>query len=225
MEISWMLARVPLFAGIGREDLPGLLDCVNAREREFQKGDVLLHRGDRTASLGLVLSGTVQVIREDFWGNRSVVGLVEAGEIFAESYALAGQPLEVSVQAVSPGRVLFLNGEKMISGCAQVCGFHEQLSRNLLSLLARKNLMLTEKMRHMARKTTREKLLSYLSAQAVRAGAPEFDIPMDRQQLADFLGVERSAMSATLSRLRDEGVLEFHKSHFRLLRQEEDQEV
>lgn len=225
MEISWMLARVPLFAGIDREDLPGLLGCVNAWEREFQKGDVLLHRGDRTASLGLVLSGTVQVIREDFWGNRSVVGLVEAGEIFAESYALAGQPLEVSVQAVSPGRVLFLNGEKMISGCAQVCGFHEQLSRNLLSLLARKNLMLTEKMRHMARKTTREKLLSYLSAQAVRAGAPEFDIPMDRQQLADFLGVERSAMSATLSRLRDEGVLEFHKSHFRLLRQEEDQEV
>ena len=225
MEISWMLARVPLFAGIDREELPGLLGCVNAWEREFQKGDVLLHRGDRTASLGLVLSGTVQVIREDFWGNRSVVGLVEAGEIFAESYALAGQPLEVSVQAVSPGRVLFLNGEKMISGCAQVCGFHEQLSRNLLSLLARKNLMLTEKMRHMARKTTREKLLSYLSAQAVRAGAPEFDIPMDRQQLADFLGVERSAMSATLSRLRDEGVLEFHKSHFRLLRQEEDQEV
>ena len=225
MEISRMLARVPLFAGIDRGDLPGLLGCMDAREREFQKGDVLLHRGDRTVSLGLVVSGAVQVIREDFWGNRSVVGLVEAGEIFAESYALAGQPLEVSVQAVSPGRVLFLNGEKMISGCAQVCGFHEQLSRNLLSLLARKNLMLTEKMRHMARKTTREKLLSYLSAQAVRAGAPEFDIPMDRQQLADFLGVERSAMSATLSRLRDEGVLEFRKSHFRLLRQEEDQEV
>ena len=222
MEISWMLARVPLFAGIERTDLPGLLRCIGAREREFQKGEVLLHRGERTEYLGLVLSGTVQVIREDFWGNRSVVGLVEAGGIFAESYALAGQPLEVSVQAVSSGQTLFLNAEKVISGCAQVCGFHEQLSRNLLALLARKNLMLTEKMRHMARKTTREKLLSYLSAQAVRAGSSEFDIPMDRQQLADFLGVERSAMSATLSRLRDEGVLEFRKSHFRLLRQEED---
>ena len=181
-----MLTRVPLFAGIERADLPGLLGCVGAREREFQKGEVLLHRGDRTDSLGLVLCGTVQVIREDFWGSRSVVGLVEAGEIFAESYALAGQPLEVSVQAVSAGQVLFLNAGKMVSGCAQVCGFHERLSRNLLSLLARKNLMLTEKMRHMARKTTREKLLSYLSAQAVRAGSPEFEIPMDRQQLADF---------------------------------------
>ena len=172
METVELLRRTPLFAGIEEADLPGLLGCVGARERSFQKGEVLLHRGDRIESLGLVLSGTVQVIREDFWGNRSVVGLVEAGESFGESYALAGQPLEVSVQAVSAGEALFLNAGKMISGCGQVCGFHERLSRNLLSLLARKNLMLTEKMRHMARKTTREKLLSYLSAQAVRAGAP-----------------------------------------------------
>ena len=222
METVELLRKTPLFAGIEEADLPGLLGCVGARERSFQKGEVLLHRGDRIESLGLVLSGTVQVIREDFWGNRSVVGLVEAGESFGESYALAGQPLEVSVQAVSAGEALFLNAGKMISGCGQVCGFHERLSRNLLSLLARKNLMLTEIMRHMARKTTREKLLSYLSAQAVRAGAPEFDIPMDRQQLADFLGVERSAMSTALGRLRDEGVLEFHRSHFRLLRREED---
>ena len=222
METLELLRKTPLFADIEEADLPGLLGCVGARERVFRKGEVLLHRGDRIESLGLVLSGTVQVIREDFWGNRSVVGLVEAGESFGESYALAGQPLEVSVQAVSAGEALFLNAGKMISGCGQVCGFHERLSRNLLSLLARKNLMLTEKMRHMARKTTREKLLSYLSAQAVRAGASEFDIPMDRQQLADFLGVERSAMSTALGRLRDEGVLEFHRSHFRLLRREED---
>ena len=144
MEVSKMLARAPLFAGIDRADLPGLMGCVGAHEREFQKGEVLLHRGDKTEHLGLVLSGTIQVIREDFWGNRSVVGLVEPGGLFAESYALAGQPLEVSVQAVTSGQVLFLNAGKVISGCAQVCGFHEQLSRNLLSLLARKNLMLTE---------------------------------------------------------------------------------
>ena len=222
MEVVEMLRQIPLFAGIQEAELAGLLDCIGAQEKQFQKGELLLHRGDWTESLGLVLSGTVQVIREDFWGNRSVVGLVEPGEIFAESYALAGQPLEVSVQAVSAGAVLFLKAERMVSGCGQVCGFHERLSRNLLSLLARKNLMLTEKMRHMARKTTREKLLSYLSAQSVRAGSPEFHIPMDRQQLADFLGVERSAMSATLGRLRDEGVLEFHRNHFRLLRREED---
>lgn len=222
MEMLSILTRVPLFAGIDPSDLPGLLSCVEARERVFQKGEVLLHRGGRTERLGLVLSGTVQIIREDFWGNRSVVGLAETGDIFGESYALAGRPLEVSVQAVSPGRVLFLGAGKVISGCDRVCGFHERLSRNLMALLAEKNLRLTEKMRHMARKTTREKLLSYLSAQALRAGGPEFDIPLDRQQLADFLGVERSAMSAALGKLRDEGVLEFRKSHFRLLRQEDD---
>ena len=225
MELRGLPASTPLFAGIDPADLAGLLDCVGARKRAFQKGETLLRRGERTEVLGLVLSGTVQVVREDFWGSRSVVGLVEAGEIFAESYALAGRPLEVSAQAVSEGEALFLNAGRMISGCAQVCGFHERLSRNLLALLAGKNLLLTEKMRHMARRTTREKLLSYLSAQAARAGGPEFDIPMDRQQLADFLGVERSAMSAALGRLRDEGVLEFRKSHFRLLRREEDREV
>ena len=222
MEHLPVLVKSPLFSGVDSADLQGLLSCLDARRLSFKKGELLMRRGERTEFLGLLQSGTVHIIREDFWGNRSVVGLVEAGEIFAESYALAGQPLEVSVQAVSAGQVLFLNAGKMVSGCAQVCGFHERLSRNLLSLLARKNLMLTEKMRHMARKTTREKLLSYLSAQAVRAGSPEFEIPMDRQQLADFLAVERSAMSATLGRLRDEGVLEFRKSHFHLLRQEED---
>ena len=157
-----------------------------------------------------MLSGTVHILREDFWGSRSIVGLAGPGEIFAESYALAGEPLEVSVLAASDARVLFLRVETALTGCGQ-------LTRNLTALLAEKNLTLTRKMRHMARRTTREKLLSYLSAQALRSGGPEFDIPMDRQQLADYLAVDRSAMSAALGKLRDEGVLEFRKNHFRLL--------
>ena len=159
-----------------------------------------------------MLEGGVHIIREDFWGNRSIVGLAGPGEIFAESYALAGKPLAVSVLAATDGRALFLDAGHL----------SERLSANLLALLAEKNLMLTEKMRHMARRTTREKLLSYLSAQALRAGTAEFDIPLDRQQLADFLAVDRSAMSAALGKLRDEGVLEFRKNHFRLLRREDD---
>ena len=222
MEMLPVLTSSPLFCGIAAEELPGLLSCVEARRQSFQKGDLMLRRGERTTRLGLVLSGTVHIVREDFWGNRSIVGLAAAGEIFGESYALAGEPLEVSVQAASDGEALFLSGEKAVSGCAQVCAFHGQLSRNLLALLAAKNRMLTEKMRHMARRTTREKLMSYLSAQALRAGQAEFDIPLDRQQLADFLAVDRSAMSAALGKLRDEGVLEFHKNHFRLLRQDEE---
>ena len=203
MEIS----ALPLFRGIAAGELPALLDRSSAREVRFAKGELLLHRGETPRSLGLVLEGGVHIIREDFWGNRSIVGLAGPGEIFAESYALAGKPLAVSVLAAADGRALFLDAGHL----------SQRLSANLLALLAEKNLMLTEKMRHMARRTTREKLLSYLSAQALRAGTAEFDIPLDRQQLADFLAVDRSAMSAALGKLRDEGVLEFRKNHFRLL--------
>ena len=210
MEISACVTSSPLFRDIAPADLASLLACLDAREREYAKGAWLLRRGERTDRLGLVLSGTVHILREDFWGSRSIVGLAEPGEIFAESYALAGEPLEVSVLAASDARVLFLRVETALTGCGQ-------LTRNLTALLAEKNLTLTRKMRHMARRTTREKLLSYLSAQALRSGGPEFDIPMDRQQLADYLAVDRSAMSAALGKLRDEGVLEFRKNHFRLL--------
>ena len=206
MEIS----ALPLFRGIPAGELPALLDRAAAREVRFAKGELLLHRGETPRSLGLVLEGGVHIIREDFWGNRSIVGLAGPGEIFAESYALAGKPLAVSVLAAADGRALFLDAGHL----------SQRLSANLLALLAEKNLMLTEKMRHMARRTTREKLLSYLSAQALRAGTAEFDIPLDRQQLADFLAVDRSAMSAALGKLRDEGVLEFRKNHFRLLQRE-----
>ena len=206
MEIS----TAPLFRGIAAGELPALLDRSSAREVRFAKGELLLHRGETPRSLGLVLEGGVHIIREDFWGNRSIVGLAGPGEIFAESYALAGKPLAVSVLAAADGRALFLDAGHL----------SQRLSANLLALLAEKNLMLTEKMRHMARRTTREKLLSYLSAQALRAGTAEFDIPLDRQQLADFLAVDRSAMSAALGKLRDEGVLEFRKNHFRLLQRE-----
>ena len=210
MEISPCMTSSPLFRDIAPADLASLLDCLDARERAYEKGAWLLRQGERTDRLGLVLSGTVHILREDFWGSRSIVGLAGPGEIFAEAYALAGEPLEVSVLAASDARVLFLRVETALTGCGQ-------LTRNLTALLAEKNLTLTRKMRHMARRTTREKLLSYLSAQALRSGGPEFDIPMDRQQLADYLAVDRSAMSAALGKLRDEGVLEFRKNHFRLL--------
>lgn len=218
MEISPMIVKSPLFWKIPEEKLPSLLTCVDARERHYQKGELLLHRGARTAHLGLVLSGTVHIVREDFWGEREIVGLAEPGDVFAESYALSSEPLEVSVLAATDVAVLFLEVGRALSGAG---AFQEQLRENLLALLAGKNLQLTRKMRHMAQRTTREKLLSYLSAQALLAGRPDFDIPLDRQQLADFLAVDRSAMSTALGKLRDEGILEFRKNRFHLLRSTE----
>ena len=213
MEISAVSSL--LFQGVPAEELPSLLSRAAAREVRFQKGDLLLRRGEETRRMGLVLEGTVHIIREDFWGNRSIVGLAGPGEVFAESYALAGEPLEVSVLAAADGAALFLEAD---------CLTDSRLSANLLHLLAQKNLMLTQKMRHMARRTTRDKLLSYLSAQALLADSSEIDIPMDRQQLADYLAVDRSAMSAALGKLRDEGVLTLRKNHFHLLRQGEERD-
>lgn len=205
-----ILAALPLFQGVS--DLPGLLERTGARERRYEKGELLLRRGEQAERLGLVLEGDVHIVREDFWGSRSIVGLAGPGDVFAESYHLSGQPLEVSALAASPVRVLLLDVRR---------AGEPRLLENLLTLLAAKNLMLTEKMRHMARRTTREKLLSYLSVQALRVGGPDFTIPLDRQQLADYLAVDRSAMSAELGKLRREGVLEFRKNRFRLYRPEE----
>ena len=155
------------------------------------------------------------MVKEDFWGARTIVGLARPGEVFAEDYAcLPGAVLEVSVLAAADTEILFLDAAPALSGGG---AGSVQFSRNLLAMLAGRNLTLTRKIGHMARRSIRDKLLSYLSAQAIQAGGPEFDIPLDRQQLADYLAVDRSALSAALGKLRDEGVLTFRKNHFRLL--------
>lgn len=225
MEISEAMTNSPLFRGIPAPELAALLACVGARVRRYGKGELLLRRGERAERLGVVLSGQVHILQEDFWGRRTLVGYAEPGDVFAESYACLGaEPLEVAVLAAAETEVLYLGAEAAVGGCERACGAHARLRRNLLALLAEKNLMLTRKMGHMARRTIRDKLLSFLSAQALRAGEPAFDIPLDRQQLADYLAVDRSAMSAALGKLRDEGVLTFHKNHFRLLRETGDGE-
>lgn len=209
-----MLLHTALFQGISRQELPALLTQLNARRRQYDKGAVILHRGDQTARLGLVLSGTVHMVKEDFWGARTIVGLARPGEVFAESYAcLQGAVLEVSVLAAADTEILFLDAAPALDGGAGGA----QFSRNLLAMLAGRNLTLTRKIGHMARRSIRDKLLSYLSAQAMQAGGPEFDIPLDRQQLADYLAVDRSALSTALGKLRGEGVLTFRKNHFCLL--------
>ena len=209
MEVSTaLLLRTPLFRGIPQEALPALLEGLGARKRRCGRGEVVLRRGERADRLGLVLSGTLHIVKEDFWGSRTIVGLARSGEVFAEAYAcLGGEPLEVAVLAAADAEVLFLNSVQALS-CARPGA--AEFTRNLLTILAGRNLTLT-----------RKKLLSYLSAQAMQAGGPEFDIPLDRQQLADYLAVDRSAMSTALGKLRDEGVLTFQKNHFHLLQQME----
>ena len=213
------LLASPLFRGATSEEIAAMLPCLGASPRRFARGERILRAGEPTRYMGLVLTGSVLIEHTDMQGAVTLLGRAEPGDLFAEAYAcLGGEPLEVAVLAAADAEVLFLNSVQALS-CARPGA--AEFTRNLLTILAGRNLTLTRKIGHMARRTTRDKLLSYLSAQAMQAGGPEFDIPLDRQQLADYLAVDRSAMSTALGKLRDEGVLTFQKNHFHLLQQME----
>ena len=207
-----------LFSGAAPGEIQELLNCLGARRQGYPRGELILRAGEALPAAGLVVEGGVIISKEDFWGNRSILAKAGPGELFGEAYAcMPEQPLAVSVEAEQPCAVLFLNMAKLLTPCSSLCPHHTALARNLMAVLAKKNLMLTEKIEHMAQRSTRKKLLSYLSACSQQADAAEFAVPFDRQQMADYLSVDRSAMSAELCRLRDEGVLEFQKNKFRLL--------
>ncbi len=212
-----VMRRSSLFAGIGDEQALTMLDCLSAERRTYRKGAYLFNAGDRVNAFGLVLSGSVQVVAEDFWGNRNILAMPGPGEVFAESYAcVPDSRLTVDVLAREDTAVLFLDARRALTPCAAACDYHGMLVRNLAAMLAQKNLQLNRKLHHVTQRSTRDKLMSYLSAESSRAGGPVFEIPFDRQQLADYLAVDRSALSAALGKLRDEGVLTFHKNRFEL---------
>lgn len=192
-----------------------MLSCLETREERFPKDTFLLRTGDTAESIGLVLSGSVLVVQEDIWGNRNILSKAGPGQTFAAAYACApGSLLNVSVLAETPVTAMFLNVKRVLNVCPSACEHHSRIIRNLLSELAEKNLRFGEKLTHMGQRTTRAKLMSYFSAEAQRLGSYEFDIPFSRQQLADYLAVERSGLSLELGKMRSEGLLDFHKSHF-----------
>jgi len=212
-----LLMENPLFAGIQQEELKSLMHCMSARVTTAAKAEPLFLEGDRAGFIGFVLEGAVQIVWDDYYGNRSLLSYAEAGELFAESFACAGEArIPISGYAAQDCRVLWLDCGRMLTVCTNACRFHNTLVKNLLQVVARKNLQLSSKIRVMSRKTTREKLMAYLLDQAKQKGSPAFEIPLDRQALADYLGVERSAMSAELGKLRADGILESKGKYFHL---------
>ena len=210
-----VIRSAQLFSGVSEDELTAMLSCLKAEKKDFPKEDFVLRSGDTADSIGLVLAGTVLVIQEDIWGNRNILSKAGPGHTFAAAYACAsGSVLNVSVIAETPVTALFLNVKRILNVCPSACAHHSRIIRNLLSELAEKNLRFNEKLTHMGQRTTRSKIMSYLSAEALRLGKYEFDIPFSRQQLADYLAVERSGLSLELGKMRSEGLLDFHKSHF-----------
>ena len=210
-----VLRSAPLFSGVSEEELTAILACLGAEVKHFPKDDFLLRAGDTAESIGLVLAGSVLVIQEDIWGNRNILSKTGPGQTFAAAYACApGSLLNVSVAAETPAAAMFLNVRRVLTVCPSACAHHSRIIRNLLSELAEKNLRFNEKLTHMSQRSTRAKLMSYLSTEAQRLGKYEFDIPFSRQQLADYLAVDRSGLSQALTTLHTTGLLDFHKNHF-----------
>lgn len=212
-----VLLRSMLFHEIAEADLDKLLHCLRAETRRYAKGGSICRAGERAAAMGLVLSGGVNIENDDIWGNRTILDHVAPGQVFAEAYACApGEPLQVSATAAEETEVLFLQAGRLLKPCSQGCAQHSQLLRNLLVISAQKNLILSRRMFHTTSKTIRGRLQSYFSDQAVRQGSREFSIPFNRQQLADYLGVDRSAMSHELSKMQRDGLLTYERNQFRL---------
>lgn len=207
-----------LFAGVEVDELKAMLGCLSPKVAAYKKDSFILTAGETTDSFALVLEGCVHILQEDFWGNRNILNAVFPSGAFAESFAATGRPMNVSALAATDVTVLFLNLRRVLATCPTACRHHRRIIENLLSKLAEKNQQLNEKLSHMSKRSTREKLLSYLSAEAVRRGANMFEIPFNRQQLADYLSVDRSALSAEISKLKAEGLIDTHRSAFKIIR-------
>ena len=219
MDFSF-LTQTPLFQGIREEELETLLCCLDAREKRYRRGSTILRAGDCAEELGLLLSGSVNVLVNFYWGGSQIFGHVEAGDLFGETYAaIPGKELLVDVVAAEDCRVLFLHMDRLLTTCRSGCSFHNQIIHNLIRISAAKNLNLSARMLHTAPRTIRERLLSYLSQQAQEKGSAQFRIPFSRQQLADYLGVDRSALSNELSKMQRDGLLRVHKNEFQLEKQ------
>ena len=212
------IKKCKLFNRIKEDELEALLSCLNAKLIKYDKNITIFEEGKVLHSFGVVLSGKLQVVQYDFSGNRSVLNLLEPFQIFGEAFSYVGTNFPMNVETIEKSEVLIMNSTKISNPCENGCKFHKQLINNLLHILAHKNVNLTQKIECMAKRTTREKLLTFLSIEAVKNNSKEFEISYDRQGLADYLGVERSAMSAELSKLRQEGILDTKKNKFKLLK-------
>ena len=213
-----ILSQCSLFSGISRQEMGLMLKCLDGKITCIAKGKPVFLEGDPAEFVGVVLSGQVQIVRTDYYGNRSVLTVVSPGGLFAEAFACAGvEALPVSAMALQASTVLLLDCKRVLTGCSNACPFHSRLVHNLLRGIAQKNLMLTSKIRCMSQKTTQEKLMEFLLEQAKQHDSAEFVIPYDRQALADYLGVERSAMSAEISKLKKAGRIDYSGSRFRVL--------
>ncbi len=213
-----ILKHTQLFAGIGETEISAMLNCLQANLRTYKKGDYVFREGERLDKITVLVEGKLLIQKDDFWGNRSIVNVIRIGEMFGEAYIApeSGSILN-DVIAEENSAVIFFDIHRILTTCPSACRFHSMIIENLFFAISEKNRKLVQKIGHISKRTTRAKLLSYLSEESKHHNSNHFTIPFNRQQLADFLSVDRSAMSNELSKMRDEGLILFDKNEFTLL--------
>ena len=210
-----ILKKTGMFSGVGEDEIDAMLSCLDARLYDYEKGEYVIRQGERLNDIIVLVKGTLHIQRDDYWGNRNILSNLTVGEMFGEAYAAPESGVVLNdVVAMEDSEVVFFDVKRMLTTCSSACRFHSMIIQNLFFEISEKNRKLVQKLGHMSKRSTREKLMSYLSEEAKKQGSPRLTIPFNRQQLADFLSVDRSAMSNELCKMRDEGMLEFNKNNF-----------
>lgn len=210
-----IIKECPLFEDIEGSNVLPMMSCISAYTKHYEKGEIIYNEGDPAKDIGIVLKGKVELSRFDYNGNKSIITLIKTKEMFGESFACAiPSKLPVDVTALEESVIMFVNVDKLLKTCSNACSFHSKLIANLLKAVAKKNILLSKKISITSKRTTKEKLLTYLHLQSKELGSLSFDIPYDRQGLADYLEVDRSGLSAEISKLIKEGIIDCHKNHF-----------
>lgn len=211
----YLLEKSHLFSGINATNFSAVLGCVGARSKTFAKHEFISLSHEELRAIGLVMQGRVHLVKEDIYGNRNIVSTIEAGDVFGESFVCGkAYTLTVSIQAAEKTQVLFLSFDRVLHMCSNSCEFHSKLITNMVTMIARKNMELLEKLEITTRPSIREKLRTYLSQLAQKQGSSTVESPLGRMELADFLGVHRSALTRELNNMQEEGLIEFTKNTY-----------
>ena len=210
--------RSPLFLGIRPEDMEGMLGCIGYYVREYQKGEIISFEAETIHHVGVVLSGSVDMIKEDVWGNRTMLLRSYTEDVFGETFACGEDSMSVvTFVAAEDSKVMFLSFCRVMHTCTHACVFHQTLIENMVRIIARKNLELMRKIEVVSKKTLREKILAYLSIQSQSQGSNRFEIPLGRVEWAEYLCADRSALTRELAKMKEEGLIEFQRNTFEIL--------
>ena len=210
-----LLTNTALFRGVKEDEIEHMTGCLNARTKKYKKHEIIYRSGDTVTEIGLVLSGSVNVVVNFYRGNSNIFAHIESGAIFAENYAaIPGKELLCDVVAAEDCEILFMDVSRLLTSCGTACSYHRRLIQNLFRISAVQNLNMSSRMMHIAPKSIRDKLLSYFSQRVAEDGSMHFSVPFSRQQLADYLGVDRSALSNELSKMQRDGLITYHKNEF-----------